>query len=272
LFNENVIFSKWVADMYDQKVTETQDVDLLLSEINRMPGYSTNNTPKQILEVCCGSGRILIPLAKANYKAKGFDADGFMLSKIRAKAEGLGNIQWSSADAVRDDWGNGFDVVVLFGNILYNIISEMDYEKAQELFIQKAASALVPGGYACIDYQPGGHLLMRPDYIPPDTGDLLVWEGADSEGNYGRMILLAGDYEKEARLNRFTRRFELTLKNGDTIAQDIPCEKHFATLEQIRGWLAVAGFEIEREYGDYDRSPISENSIRAIIIARKGVR
>ena len=37
LFNEKPIISKWVADIYDQKVTETDDVDFLLSIIGKKP-------------------------------------------------------------------------------------------------------------------------------------------------------------------------------------------------------------------------------------------
>lgn len=81
MFNEKPSISKWVADMYDLKVTETNDVDFLLSVIGP--------TPKRILEVCCGSGRILVSLAKAGHTVTGFDADEFMLAKIAAKAEGL---------------------------------------------------------------------------------------------------------------------------------------------------------------------------------------
>jgi len=268
LFNEKPIISKWVADLYDQKVTETKDVEFLLSVIGQ--------TPKRILEVCCGSGRILIPLAKSGHTATGFDADEFMLAKIPAKAEGLANIQWRTANAVRDDWGSGFDVVVLFGNILYNIVSDMDYAKSQELFIQKAASALDPGGYVCIEYSPGGSCLANPYFIPDVSGDKtdwVVWEGTDNDGNYGKMILLTGeDYDKDTRLSRFTRRFELTLRNGEKVIQDIPCVKHFASLEQVHGWLTEAGFIIEQEYADYNRNPVNNDSTRAIIIARKGTR
>ena len=46
MFNEKPIIFKWVADMYEQEVTETADVDFLLSLIGQ--------APKQILEVCCG--------------------------------------------------------------------------------------------------------------------------------------------------------------------------------------------------------------------------
>ena len=264
MFNENPIISKWIADLYDQKVTETEDVDFLLSAIGQ--------TPKRILEVCCGSGRMLVPLAKAGHTVSGFDADAFMLAKIPAKAEGLGNIQWRAADAVHDDWGTGFDVVVLFGNILYNIVSDVDYAASQELFLQKAAAALVPGGYVFIDYSPGGHRLTQQEESHKDSGAWIVWEGTDSEGHHGKMTLLAGDYDKNTRLDSFTRRFELTLKNGESIMQDIPSVKHFASLAQIHEWLSAAGFTIEQAYGDDTRSPITNDSTRAVIIAKKGAR
>ena len=264
MFNENRIISKWIADLYDQKVTETEDVDFLLSAIGQ--------TPRRIFEVCCGSGRILVPLAKAGHTVSGFDADAFMLAKIPAKAEGLVNIQWRAADAVHSDWGTGFDAVVLFGNILYNIVSDMDYAASQELFLQKAAAALVPGGYVYIDYSPGGHRPTQQEETHKDSGEWIVWEGTDSEGNHGKMMLLAGAYDKDTRLDTFTRRFELTLKNGESVMQDIPCVKHFASLEQIQGWLSAAGFTAEQAYGDCTRSPITNDSTRAVIVARKGAR
>jgi len=262
LFNEKPIISKWVADMYDQKVTETNDVDFLLSVIGQ--------TPKRILEVCCGSGRILVPLAKAGHQVSGFDYDEFMLAKIPAKAEELQNIAWQKSDAIQDDWGTGFDVVVLAGNILYNIVSDMDYTKSQELLIQKAASALVPGGYVYIEYQPGGHRIAQstPSHDNND-GEWVVWEGTDNDGNFGKMSLTSGSYDAVAGMSRFTRRFELTMKNGEKITQDIQCGKHFASLEQLHGWLYNAGFVIEQEYGDSNGNPISDDSRGVVIYARK---
>ena len=262
MFSEKAIISKWVADIYDQNETGTEDVEFLLSAIGPQP--------KKILEVACGSGRILVPLAKAGHMVTGLDADECMLAKIPAKAEGLGHIQWRAANAVHDAWGEGFDVVVLAGNILYNIVSDMDYEKAQELLIRKAAVALAPGGCVYIDYQPGDHSFTHPDRAPKRSGERVVWEGSDSGGNYGRMLLLAGGtYDKKTRLSTFTRRFELTLQNGETIRQELLCQKHFATLEQIHGWLAESGFSIEQEYGGHDRQPIGKHTHRAIILARK---
>lgn len=261
LFNEKPIISKWVADIYDQKITETDDVDFLLSVIG--------NQPKKILEVCCGSGRILVPLAKAGHTVVGIDADTFMLDKIQAKAVGLDNIKWQKADAVYDDWGSGFDVVVLAGNILYNIVSDMDYAKAQELFIKKAASALVPGGYVFISYNPGGNKLTQPTQSKNHNEDWIVWEGTDNDGNFGKMTLLGGSYDSETQLDKFVRRFELTLANGEKIRQDINCVKHTVMLEQLRDWLYDAGFIIGLQCEDYEKNPIKDNSCEVKIYARK---
>ena len=261
MFTEQPIFSKWNADLYDQNVTETDDVDFLLKIIGP--------APKKVLEVSCGSGRILVPLAKAGHSVTGFDTDEFMLAKIPKKTQGLGNITWRAADAVHDEWGTGFDVVVLAGNILYNIVSDMDYAQAQELLIQKAAAALVPGGHVYIDYQPGHHFVSR-EKTARNTGEQVIWEGSDSGGNHGRMLLFGGSYDPKNRLDTFTRRFELRLSTGETTVQDIPGVKHFAPLEQIHRRLHSAGCVIEQEYGSYDGKPIGRKSRRAIIYAKKG--
>ena len=253
MYNEKQVISIWNANMYDQKVTETDDVDFLLSLIG--------NQPKRIFEVCCGSGRILVPLAKAGHTVSGLDADEYMLAKIPEKVEGLNNIQWRKADAVRDDWGKDFDVVVLAGNILYNIVSDMDYAKAQELFIQKAAAALVPGGHVYIEYQPGGHRITQsPPSHKNDDSKWVVWEGTDKDGNFGRMMLVGDNYDADTGLNSFTRRFEITMKSGEVVTQDIPSQKHFAPLSQLHDWLHRAGFVIEHEYGSIDKSAVTDES------------
>lgn len=105
MFNEEPIIAKWNADMYDQNVDETNDIEFLQSVIS--------SVPQKILEVCCGSGRILVPLAEAGHNVTGFDMDEFMLSRITAKAEGLNNLTWRKVDAVKDDWGTGFDIYIL---------------------------------------------------------------------------------------------------------------------------------------------------------------
>lgn len=257
MVHEKAVLSKWNADMYDLHVNDTNDIKFALSVIG--------TTSKNILEIACGSGRFLIPMAKAGHHVTGLDFDGYMLDKIKSKSDGMDNMVWRKADVIRDEWGNGFDVVVLAGNFLFNLISDMDYEEAQRLLFKKAADALVPGGSVYIDYA----YTLHPEEWFQHSGENVIWQGTDSEGNTGRMLLYNSTFDKERNINHFIRRFELTLADGSEIKKDIVSSKHFATLEQVHTWLSSNGFMVEEEYGDYNRNPIRESTSRAIIWARK---
>ena len=256
MFNEKDIIAQWNADMYELNETDTEDVDFALTLMG--------TSPKKVLEIACGSGRFLVPMAKAGHDVTGLDFDEYMLEKIADKVTNE-KIIWNKADVICDDWGTDFDIVILGANFLYNITSDMNYEKAQELMIKKSANALAIGGHVFIDY--GYTKYPEQWFSNPDAN--VVWEGEDSHGNYGKMVLLDSAYDAESRINTFIRRFELFLADGSTLVQEIPSKKHFATLEQIHKWLAESGFVIEQECGDYQGNPISETTHRAIIWAKK---
>ena len=60
-------YKRWYAEMYEINENCTEDVNLLIELLG--------NQPKKILEIAYGGGRILIPIAQAEHKVKGFDID-----------------------------------------------------------------------------------------------------------------------------------------------------------------------------------------------------
>ena len=144
MYYEKDIISKWNSEMYDCNETDTNDVEFALSVIGV--------EPKRILEIACGSGRFLVPMANAGHNVTGLDFDEHMLNRISRKISNTQNIHWHKSDVINDEWGTGFDVVLLAANFLFNIVSDMDYRQAQELMIKKSAEALMPGGHVLIDY------------------------------------------------------------------------------------------------------------------------
>lgn len=256
MYNEKDIIAQWNADMYDLNETDMDDVTFALMLMGK--------APKKVLEIACGSGRFLIPMGRAGHDVTRLDFDEYMLKKISHKITDE-KIKWHKADVIYDDWGIGFDVVILGANFLFNIVSDMNYEQAQELMFRKSAAALALGGHIFVDC---GYT-KNPEKWFHNPKPNIVWEGTDSHGNFGKMMLLESVYDAESRINRFIRRFEMTLADGSTLVQEIPSEKHFIMLEQIHQWLDEAGFVIEQECGDYQGNPISEMTNRAIIWARK---
>lgn len=256
MYNEKDIIAQWNADMYDLNETYTDDVELALMLMG--------TTPKKVLEIACGSGRFLVPVAKAGHDVTGLDFDEYMLERIAHKITNE-KIKWHKADVIYDDWGTGFDVVTLGANFLFNIVSDMDYEQAQKLMVQKSADALAVGGHIFVDYV----CPQYPEIWFHNPNPNIIWEGTDSHGNFGKMALLDNTYDTESGIARFIRRFDMILADGSTLVQEIPSEKHFATLDQIHKWLEEAGFVIEQECGDYQGNLISEITNRAIIWARK---
>lgn len=256
MYNEKDIIAQWNADMYDLNETYVDDVEFVLMLMG--------TTPKKVLEIACGSGRFLVPVAKAGHDVTGLDFDEYMLEKIAHKITNE-KIKWHKADVIYDDWGSGFDVVTLGANFLFNIVADMNYEQAQKLMIQKSAGALAVGGHIFVDYA----YTHYPEkwFSNPDSN--IIWEGTDSHGNFGKMVLLDNTYDTESRIARFVRRFDMILADGSTLVQEIPSEKHFAALDQIHKWLDEAGFVIEQECGDYQGNLISETTDRAIIWAGK---
>ena len=250
----------WYASIYDQEETGTEDVALILELIGPQA--------QKVLEICCGTGRILVPLAKAGHDATGLDFDAAMMARIPEKSDGLDKLRYVQADALAADWGNDFDVVVIAGNALMNIVTSGDYEAAQRQFIEKARAALKTGGHLLLDF----NLFENPAEIfgLPETQERAIFEGTDERGIYGKFSLCAGEqYDPQSQMVTGKRRLDLILPSGQKFSKESQSVKRIPTLADVSGWLVENHFETEQIYGAYDKSPISAQTNRAIIYAKK---
>ena len=170
------IAKHWYAYIYEQLENQTNDTDFMLGVLRQ----NTDGSPQRILEAACGGGRICIPLAKAGHQVTAFDADEQMLLRCYRRLKGLSNITAYSADALTADWGSNFDIVVLAGNVLINIETDMDYAEAQRTFIRQAASALRPGGHLYLDFD----LLYDPARFFNSLRESSYFQGTDDMARF----------------------------------------------------------------------------------------
>jgi SAM-dependent methyltransferase len=257
----------WYADVYEQFENQTNDVEFFLTLLREQTG----GTPQNILEVACGGGRISIPLAQAGHKVTGFDADEHMLLRCYRRMKGIPNIRCYKADAVFSDWGGGFDVVVMAGNVLINIESEEDYEAAQRTFSHKAALALKTGGHLLLDFDL--HTDASARAVFNGIRESSYFNGTDDMGTTGRTVGYGGVYDPVTRICVGVGHIELTANNGERfIYNQGPWHKHIPTKEMVYGWLNDAGLTVEKSFRNYSAEPLREPEdgyVKATLWARK---
>ncbi|MDR0897385.1 MAG: class I SAM-dependent methyltransferase [Oscillospiraceae bacterium] len=262
--DQNFIAQHWYASVYDQFENQTNDVAFLLKVL----GEQTDGTPLNILEVACGTGRICIPLAEAGHAVTGFDLNEAALLRCCAKGKALKNLTLYRADALAEGWGEGFDVVVLAGNLLMNIEGAADDAQAQRLFLRRAAQALRTGGHLYVDLD----VHQEPNAFAGDTQTSSYFTGADDLGTTGRTVSYGTSADPVQRLWMGTGHLELTLANGQSLMIPDNWCKYIPTMQQILDWLAEAGFSMVRSYRDYTDAPVdveAEACFRATLWAVK---
>jgi SAM-dependent methyltransferase len=251
-----------IAEFYDSWETHSQDIELIRRLI-------AGQGRLRILEPFCGTGRILVPLARDGHELVGMDQSRCMLDRAEAKIAVLpedirSSVTLSRTDVLTADWPGGFDLVLLGGNCFYELGSPQE----QEACVAYAAAALKPGGFL---YADNDHM---EDEVPsawlaagPRKGIFPLGTCADGTRLEAENETLSLDLDK--RLWRTRRRITITSPDGVARNVEYRQQKHPVRHAEVRDWLLKHGFAIEQEFGDREGHPYTYDSPRAIFWARK---
>jgi SAM-dependent methyltransferase len=142
---------------------------------NRLPPDS------DVLELCCGSGRLAVAVASAGHRVVGVDNAEAMVARARerlasAPAEVRQRVAFEKADALTLNRPSRFDAVILTGLSVSTFRTAAD---RAALFLV-AARHLRRGGVLMFDYLPGGtqappeEFTALPAAIAGESGFVLV--------------------------------------------------------------------------------------------------
>jgi SAM-dependent methyltransferase len=137
--------------------------------------------PARVLDAGCGTGRVAIELARHGIEVLGVDVDPVMLATARDRAPELA---WREGDLATADLGEGWDVVVLAGNVL--LFTPPGTEAAVVANAAGAGRRVIAG----FSLRPGGYDLARLDAEAAAAG--LVLE--DRWATWDRRPFTGGDY------------------------------------------------------------------------------
>jgi SAM-dependent methyltransferase len=204
---------------------------------------------RHVLDVCCGSGRHVLPLARLGCRVTGIDVSAEAIAYARRAAADerlevdlrVGDIRTLPTDVQADAaicMGNAFGYLEHAGT---------------EAFLADLAGLVVPGGALVIDYPcvaesllPGLALEEEPmTFGGIEATPVNTYDTADS-----RYIT------------------ESVFRRGDEVFRSTAVQ-HVYTAAEVTRLVVAAGFTDVQRFGDADGSPFRLGSPRLLLVARR---
>ncbi len=217
------------------------------------------------LELACGTGRVLIPMAEAGITVVGLDISGEMLKVAEVKIKALDGevkrrIELVQGDMRHFDLGRRFPLIFIAFRSFQNLLTKED----QGLCLECVREHLEPRGRLIID-------LFAPRY------DLLAQRKVS--------LYLKGFYDREWVIF-VTRRAEVKY---DLVKQTLKEDRFYEWTDQEGQFhrliwsyrisylfryeaellLKNHGFELEDLFGGFDKSPYDHSSGEQIFVAKR---
>ena len=242
----------------DRKVYDADVYDGLNSFAHDVPFYLelARGARGPVLELCCGSGRITLPLLKAGIKVTGVDLTASMLDAAKRKAaeRGLGGA-FIRGDMRKVRLKKKFKLVFIPFNSLQNTYTIEDVEKV----FATVRAHLAPGGIFQFDiFNPSIGYMEKMSRLHKGFIRFTTPEGKKV------VIDEICKYEAAAQVNRAT--WIHHIDGGKPMPQrlDMRC---FYPLE-MDALLKYNGFRVLRKYGSFDKKPFASASMKQIYICR----
>jgi SAM-dependent methyltransferase len=248
----------WTAEVYDyQTQGRGNDVPFWLSLAEEAKG--------KVLEIACGTGRVLLPLARAGVQVTGLDVSDTMLGVARRKLaeeppEVSARVTLVRGDMTQFELGKQFDLVI----IPFSAFQVLRTRADQRACLERCRTHLKPGRRFAIDvFNPDLGRLTRPQPVQ---------EGPEEfAGPGGEAVRWSGqtEYDLATQTLRSRWRYERTAAGGETTISEHLLELHYFFRFEMEWMLEACGFEIEALYGNFERSEFSADSPELIFVARR---
>jgi SAM-dependent methyltransferase len=221
-------------------------------------------TGPPILELACGTGRLLLPLAEAGFEATGVDVSPAMLARAAAKAAAAGltpRVHLVAADARALRLDGRFALVFVALNSLMHFVSLED----QLAVLEGAARHLAPGGLLVVD-------LFNPDLGQLSEGHgVLVHEYTKRDPTSGNTVMKCRTTHADVAAQRLDVTFVYDeVDAGGAVRRTVaPFAMHYFWRRELELLLDKAGYRVEHLFGSYALEEYGEDSPRIIVVATR---
>ncbi|RHR49597.1 class I SAM-dependent methyltransferase [Parabacteroides sp. AF17-28] len=242
-----------VGDLiYDANIYD--GLNTFLSDLQFYKKWLPKNKDAKILELCCGTGRLTIPIAKDGYNICGVDYTSSMLEQAKVKASGVGlDINFIEADIRTLDLQEKFDLVFIPFNSIHHLYKNEDLFKT----LMCVRNHLKEGGLFLFDcFNPNIHYIVE--------GEKEQEVIAEYTTNDGRKVLIKQimHYENATQINRIEWHYFI---NGEFHSiQNMDMRLFFP--QELDSYLEWAGFSVIHKFGGFEEEVFDNNSEKQIYV------
>ncbi len=251
------------AQIYDlQHGSFLDDIPMYLRLAHEMPATAS------ILEIGCGSGRVMIPLAEAGFHVVGVDESVEMLRIAERRLRSSRHIpteRWSlvHADArtLQLDRPARFDMALIALNTFLHNLTRGD----QLAMLRAVRDHLSVGGLLAVDLPPNDEMAYQPDDGVFQLEATLIDPLARSEIRKfvaSRVFWATQEQELTYRIE------ERQAESSEATEQIVTFRLRHVFKHEMELLLLQTGFAEPIWYGNYDLDPYGEGSPRMIAVTR----
>lgn len=210
-----------------------------------------------VLELACGTGRILIPVAQAGMNIVGLDRAPAMLSIAREKISRLDEETQRRIELVEGDMRNFYleqqfkFIMIPYGSFLHLLTPE-DQRQA----LERVHQYLTDDGYFIFNiFDPRLEWIVE-DYKFPEPPMRKHVEFDDPTSGNRIVVWSTRRYNLGSQLLNEDRIFEEIDAEGKVVSRSYnPLNIRFTYRYEMEHLLELTGFKVEELYGDFQRGP-----------------
>ena len=240
--------------LYDANIYDGMNTDM--SDYEFYKSWLSKNSEAIVLELCCGTGRLTIPLAQEGIDITAVDITECMLIEAQKKATRAQlDINFHLGDMRDFDLKDSFDIIFIPFNSIHHLYTNDDFFN----MLRCVKKHLKEDGLFIFDcFNPniqfiaerGNDLKQISSYKTVDGRDILINE-----------IMT---YENDSQINRIEWHYSINGK-FDSI-QNLDMRMYFP--QEIDAYLQWNGFQILRKFGNFQEQEFNKDSDKQIFVCK----
>jgi ubiquinone/menaquinone biosynthesis C-methylase UbiE len=218
-----------------------------------------------ILELACGTGRVLLHLARSGHTVTGLDISPPMLAIARERlaaepADVRARVTIVEQDMRRFRIDGRFRLAILAINSFMHLMTTQE----QEHCLKSIRRPLVDGGLLVID-------IFNPDLALYDSAGRTFFERSMDDDVSGSNVtkLVTSQIDRVRRVNHITFYYDETAPGQPQVRHTAAISQHYLYYDEMTGLLNRCGFDVEKVYGGFGPSAWTPASQKMIFVARR---